>query len=327
MLIYSDDPEKFGGFFPSGVEWKKTGVGDISKTDSRLWEALGCPSDMWSLRFKGQTRSNFWSRIVMIADAPWSQFDALQTLFRPEDDLPGPVACLALIGQGFHGQRGRAWKAESGNLHLSFCLQPFLPVHVLVPALTMLPAVATVAAIRQATKDEIRPGIKWVNDIFIKESKVSGVLTATQIKNQTVQSCVLGIGVNVTRAPVLPPTPFVPQVGCLADHCSTGESVEMFDLFWIILEELGDCYQQLIADGDAEIYHRYLDASIIIGRKVQIWPETETLSDPSQPLPSVVAEGIVESIAPDLSLKLDTLTEPISHGRLSLVPNGVRIRP
>lgn len=318
MHVYCDDPEQFTGFFPGCSDWKRVAQSALSESDARLFSVLGCSGEMQQTTPMDGTDWNFWSRIVAVAEAPFSQYDALQNLLRYDDALAGPTACIALTGRGFHGQRGRPWRAEPGNLHLSVYLAPQQPVHVLIPALTMLPAVATVTAIEKATHGAVLPGIKWVNDILVDERKVSGVLTTTQIKIQTVQCCVLGIGVNVARAPALPPTPFVPKTACLSDYCSTKNGSELPELFWILLSELAQHYQRLLAEGPADLFQKYRSASIVIGRRVKIFAETEVPTDPNQPLPEPIAQGVVESIAEDLSLKLDTQSEAISHGRLVL---------
>lgn len=318
MRVYCDDPKQFAGFFTGCADWKRVAASELNESDARLFSVLGCTGEMQQTKPMDRTDWGFWSRIVAIAEAPFSQYDALQNLLRYDNALSGPAACIALTGRGFHGQRGRPWRAESGNLHLSVYLAPQQPVHVLVPALTMLPAVAVVTAIQKASHGEVRPGIKWVNDILVDERKVSGVLTTSQIKIQTVQCCVLGIGVNVTRAPALPPTPFVPKTACLSDYYSTNNGPLLPELFWILLAELARHYQRLVSEGPTDLFQQYKSASIVINRRVKIFAETEVPADPNQPLPAPIAEGVVDSIAPDLSLKLDTQTENISHGRLVL---------
>jgi biotin-[acetyl-CoA-carboxylase] ligase BirA-like protein len=318
MRVYSDDPEKFAGFFPDHADWKRAAPSALPESDARLFSALGCTGPIQETTLIDESEPRFWSRIVAIAEAPWSQYDALQNLLRYENALSGPTACIALTGLGFHGQRGRPWRAESGNLHLSVYLAPDRPVQLLVPGLTMLPAVAVVTAVQKVSHGAVRAGIKWVNDILVDERKVSGVLTATQIKNQTAQSCVLGIGVNVARAPALSPTPFVPKTACLSDYYSVNHGSELPRLFWALLAQLAQHYQQLLTDGPADLFQQYLRASIVIGRKVRIFPEVELQTSADQPLPEPIAQGVVESIAPDLSLKLDTQPQTISHGRLVL---------
>ncbi|MBN1655356.1 MAG: biotin--[acetyl-CoA-carboxylase] ligase [Deltaproteobacteria bacterium] len=317
MLVYSDNPKRFDGFFPSHAPWRKIAVNSGSEAETRLLEVLGCTGEIWSTRID-RTSTGFWSRVVAIAEAPWSQYDALQTLLQDENTLSEPAACLALTGLGFHGQRGRPWKAEPGNLHLSVFLAPNRPVQELIPALTMLPAVAVVAAIQKATGDAIRPGIKWVNDILVDGGKVSGVLTTTQIKSRTVQACVLGIGVNLARAPEVAPTPFVPKTSCLADSGLASRALELSNFFWILLGELENHYLHLLEKGPSDLFHRYVKASLVIGRKVRIMPEIDTRAGACHTSPEALAEGVVESISPDLSLKLDSQSETISHGRLVL---------
>ena len=63
--------------------------------------------------------------------------------------------------------------------------------------ITTLAAVAACEAIEEVSGR--RPGIKWVNDIFMDGKKVSGILTeaSLDLENEKIHFIVLGIGINV----------------------------------------------------------------------------------------------------------------------------------
>jgi len=271
-----------------------------------VWQAidgLGEPS-------VGAFDDDFWHCACVVKEAGASQFDALRALLAAGFRPPGPLFTLAGAGRGFHGQRGRNWAAVPGNLHLCAALCPAdLPAeHVL--ALTMLPAVAAVDALTGVGGGAAPAGIKWVNDIVLDGRKVGGVLTAAQTLDGRVGWAVLGIGLNVAVAPDVPPTPFVPAVGCLASYRSdlTLRAVQA-----ALLRALAHRCRELEREGPAPLLAAYRAASVIIGREVSVWPEE---ADGLDAFGRPRARGIVQAINGDLSLTLAGEPEPVRSGRL-----------
>ncbi len=312
MLLLSDCPERLAGFFATDPAWTRVAPDDLAAADLALWAAVGTDRPLWTAQVAGP--GALWSRALIVAEAPGSQYDALRTLMASPIPPEGPVACLALSGRDFHGQRGRPWVAPEGNLFLTVGISPQVPAAPLLASLVMLPAVAVVDAIARVTGDELRPGIKWVNDILIDGRKVAGVLTSTQTRSETLEGLVLGIGVNVAHAPEVTRSPFVPGIGCLAEaHPTTPPSVG--ETFSALLEALADRYDHLLRHGPELLFERYVAASVIIGRRVRIYPEGSDGPDSGD---APVATGEVLSIAPDLSLRLGGHPNPVTRGRLAL---------
>ena len=288
----------------------------LSPDDRKLWRALVGNHDIYRPVPDQIWADPFWSRIMVVHDAPCSQFDTLRDLLGQGLSLPGPVACLAVTGRHFHGHRGRAWVAALGNLHLCVALMPHVSAARFGLAMTMLPAVAVVDAIVQASQQALSPGIKWVNDILLTGRKVAGVLTSTQTLGDRLEYAVLGIGLNVAVSPQVALTPFVPAVGCLQE-CSGGETLTLPHLVRAILAALSARYRTLLSQGPEALFEAYRVASLVLGREVCIWEEG--LNDAADPhsWPPPVAVGRVREIAPDLTLQLTGREEPITKGRLA----------
>ncbi len=322
MLLLSDCPDALPDVLPAGSSWQTCAALDLPETERGLWQALSGSDVCWIARVDSHDEPalrpalDLWSCCIIVEQASRSQFDVLGDLYRQQQAMPPSVAALALTGQRFHGHRNRPWVARRGNLHLSAGLAPELPASLLVPALTMLPAVATIAAVRRATSGAVEPTIKWVNDILLDESKIAGVLTATQIRAHTVQSAVLGIGLNVACAPTVPPTPFVPSVGCLAGALADPPSLG--HMLWHLLASLAERYQQLCAVGPDVLWQRYRDASSVVGQRVRVYDETFGERSLEGTWPEPLARGVVTSIEPDLSLRFEGRTEPLAKGRLAM---------
>lgn len=85
--------------------------------------------------------------------------------------------------------------SESG-IYMSIILKPNLNIADSV-LITTAAAVAVCNAIDKFTDE--KPKIKWVNDIYIKNKKVCGILTEaiTDFESGGIESVIVGIGVNV----------------------------------------------------------------------------------------------------------------------------------
>ncbi len=95
------------------------------------------------------------------------------------------------------GRRGRSFFSPNGSgLYMSFLLHPDVPIAE-AASLTTVAAVAEAKAIEKVTGFET--GIKWVNDIWMRGKKVSGILTEAQtsIESGTLDYCIVGIGINL----------------------------------------------------------------------------------------------------------------------------------
>lgn len=132
---------------------------------------------------------------------PWrvqvfEEIDSTSDLVR-EAALAGEGPGLVIFAESQRAGRGRRenrWLAPKGkDLMFSLLLQPAAPPQ-LWSRLTSLAALA----ICQAIEDEfpLKPEIKWPNDIFLNDLKVSGLL-AEVVTGPSGMALVLGIGLNV----------------------------------------------------------------------------------------------------------------------------------
>ena len=62
----------------------------------------------------------------------------------------------------------------------------------------------------------LNPGIKWVNDIYINNKKVCGILVESVIKNNNFDKFIVGIGINVYKQEF--PIELVDKITTLEDN-------------------------------------------------------------------------------------------------------------
>ena len=90
------------------------------------------------------------------------------------------------------GRMKRVWLSPKGNIALSVILHPTVAY---LPSLIMLAALAVVHSIEVVTG--LKSQLKWPNDVLINGKKVCGILIESNVRGNTVDYAIIGIGVNV----------------------------------------------------------------------------------------------------------------------------------
>ncbi len=129
--------------------------------------------------YQADTNDDFWNLCIMVNEAEKSQYDLLVDLMGSNDINKYKIICLTGISKSLHGFRNRKWVSEQGNLHLSAFLKPNVKIENVSGVFLAYAAVSTLQAIKKSADYKSQPKIKWVNDIFFGNAKVSGVLAPT----------------------------------------------------------------------------------------------------------------------------------------------------
>lgn len=113
------------------------------------------------------------------------------------EDLPDWYVIVSGRQTAGRGRIGRSfYSPEATGIYLSVLLRPALPAEQSV-RITTAAAVAACRAIEETT--DRKPGIKWVNDVFVEGRKACGILTEGSLNLETggLDWVVMGIGFNV----------------------------------------------------------------------------------------------------------------------------------
>jgi BirA family biotin operon repressor/biotin-[acetyl-CoA-carboxylase] ligase len=114
----------------------------------------------------------------------------------------------------------------------------------------------------------IKSGIKWPNDILIKDRKIAGILTEAITDMDGIEFIVSGIGLNVNTLIEDFPAELRPIVTSVREEA--GRMVSRVHLLQILLLKLEQRYQQLISGAFTEILEQVRTLSLVIGRDITI---------------------------------------------------------
>jgi BirA family biotin operon repressor/biotin-[acetyl-CoA-carboxylase] ligase len=309
MELYTNNKEYAENTFKRDADWQKV-------TSSQVGPKL---RDLCGRLFFGQNiyRSDTigigcWQHAFLVDEAPSSHYDLMVELSGRKIELPHGIICLAGSGRNFHGQRGRPWNTQPGNIHLTAYLQPNRPVQNFHIGFSLLAAVSVIDAIDSISLLAGRGRIKWVNDVLIDGAKVAGFLANTASQADTVTASVLGIGLNVETTPEVPPDDITPSAASLRDFVFDPSVCNQGDVLMHLLEKLSNNYSLLLDGRSGRLLDVYRRRSLIIGRKVKI------ISDPQDGPKREIAAGKVLEIGDNLELILEGVKEPVTSGRLIL---------
>jgi len=116
--------------------------------------------------------------------------------YKPEDGEEMTVA-VAYYQTAGKGQGSHTWEGEKGkNLLFSIMVHP----HWVPVSRQFVLSMAEALAIKEAL-DSYTDGItlKWPNDVYWNDKKISGTLIETSIDSKGIKTCIFGTGININQ--------------------------------------------------------------------------------------------------------------------------------
>lgn len=167
---------------------------------------------------------------------------------------------------GGKGRLGRIWSSPEGvNLYCSVVLRPAIKPYE-APQLTFLSAVAVARAIELVS--DLKPEIKWPNDVLIKTKKVAGLLNEMSAETDGINFVVLGIGVNLNMTAEQFPTDLRhPATSILLE---TGQPIGRARFAAILMGELDRLYSNFRAHGFGPVREEWQKRCNAHGRELAV---------------------------------------------------------
>jgi len=196
------------------------------------------------------------------------------------------------------GRHGRTWVSQKdAGLYFSIVLRPKINTKFL-PVITLMTGVA----VHDTLQDfGLKPDIKWVNDVLIKEKKISGILAETTETNDGI-AVVVGIGINLKSSN------FPPEIADIATSLESETKVAATgNLAESLTKYLTYFYEILRSEnGPAEIINEWRRrSSYFSGKAVRVVLENETIT------------GVTEGLEPNGALRIRR-----ENGELAIIQAG-----
>lgn len=166
-----------------------------------------------------------------------------------------PMLFVADSQTAGRGRMGRSfYSPNSTGLYMSYLYKPQGSIADAV-TVTAAASVAVVRAIEELS--DLKPLIKWVNDIYLDGKKVAGILTESVTDRQGVASVIVGIGINID-------TDFFPEdIKSVAGSLGVGLSRDT-------LAKTVVTHLKSLVEGLSErlFLEDYINHSLVLGREV-----------------------------------------------------------
>lgn len=213
------------------------------------------------------------------------------------------------------GRRGRSFYSPQGTgLYMSLLLHPDVTAEE-GTMLTTLTAAAAAKAVEKVSGTEAL--IKWVNDVWIRGKKISGILTegSTSIEEGKLEYVIVGIGINIYE----PAEGFPEEIQGIAGAVFTSHIQKenlRNRLASEFIKNFMEYYQML---PDKNYLEEYRKRCFVIGKKVQIiTPFGEPYRKEGEPdRTNAVVLGVDDACHLHVQYE-DGVTEFLSNGEISI---------
>lgn len=213
------------------------------------------------------------------------------------------------------GRRGRSFFSPEGTgLYMSLLLHPdATPAEATM--LTTLAAAAEAAALEAVTGQPVQ--IKWVNDVWLRGRKISGILTegSASLEEGKLQYVIVGIGINIYEPKGGFPEEIKEVAGALLPHDISRENMRNR-----IASELLIRFMQFYREFPRKVYlEEYRKRCFVIGKQVRI------ITPDGAPVPlrdgKNRSDALVLGVDEDCHLQVryeDGTEEFLSNGEISI---------
>lgn len=160
-------------------------------------------------------------------------------------NIPEGFCLLTNYQTSGRGQYGKQWDSAPGeNLLMSLYLRPNFLSAAESYRLTMS---VCLALYDLGLHFNLDTQIKWPNDWFIEQRKLAGVLAESSLKGSTLETCIIGIGMNVNQRQF-------PYSAASSLHRELNRPMEVLQVFEALAHKLDDRYRQLrYGQGDRQL--------------------------------------------------------------------------
>ncbi len=192
-----------------------------------------------------------------------------EAVARAKAGAPAGTVVLATHMDEGRGRHGRSWASPEGGLYLSLVLRDLPDPRFLTMALGN--AVADALEVAGA-----EPRLKWVNDVFVADRKIAGILVEAESTGDHIDFVVAGIGINVNGSAADWGTPLSESATTLQDVL--GAEVCMEDLEALLLDEVARWIEVVRQGRGEEVLAAWRAREYLVGKRIGLDPDGDLCS-------------------------------------------------
>lgn len=165
--------------------------------------------------------------------------------------LPGMTLVVAEDQTKGRGQVGNSWETEKGkNIIFSLLCHP----DFVRASKQFLLSQCMALAIRNALAEHVDGvKVKWPNDIYVGDKKISGTLIECDLMGKSIANCIIGTGVNINQEVFVSDAPNPTSLKLL-----TGKEHDKEEILTDIIQRFSELYDRLAKGEEEAIRSEYM---------------------------------------------------------------------
>lgn len=161
----------------------------IEGVSRKGYKLISCPDLIVPNEISSYLNTKFIGREIFYFPEISSTNDYGKTL---EGKAKNGALIVSEMQVGGKGRLGRVWKSPKGGIWFSLYLTPNIePMKA-----SKITQVAAAALVNVLLELNINAKIKWPNDVYINNKKVTGILTEMKCEMERINYLIVGIGIN-----------------------------------------------------------------------------------------------------------------------------------
>ena len=228
----------------------------IASSTRRGYFLMEMPDLLDAGRIKKNLVTNWLGRdILILPEASSTNAVALSSIGQRKS---GSIILAETQKEG-RGRLSRGWASPPGGIWMSLVLRPNIPLS----RVYRINMAASVSICRAVCQLGLEAGIKWPNDILIREQKLCGILMELGAQVDRLDYAVVGVGLNANNDTAAFPS----QWRSTSLAARLGRSIDRCALIAAILNEM----EQALDDMEShELYEEWCSRSLTLGKRVRI---------------------------------------------------------
>ena len=164
------------------------------------------------------------------------------------------------------GRLNRTWvDLGDSNLFLSIVLKPSDTFNEIYPNITQYLSVCVCKTIE---KYNLKPQIKWPNDVLINGAKIAGILSETVMQGNKLKGIVLGIGVNLNSTKEKLEN--IPDKVATSLNIEVGKDINLKEFLDNLLDEFFKNYDKFLQTGFSLIKEDYINRNCFLNKNLEV---------------------------------------------------------